>query len=137
MQLVAFIQSRMQVENDIAGFFVLVAPAGLIYGWYFYFTRIRREPAGWRNRVSVLSLVLASSGALLWPFMTIFVPKADWGTYVGVDQQVHFVESWEKVAVRTLLAAFVLSFFGRPRLIVPLVIACFGTTLFWFFTTMP
>jgi hypothetical protein len=127
----------MQVESDVAAFIVLLAPVGLIYGWYFYFTKIRPEPATWRNRISVLSLTLASLGALLWPITMVFAPKADWQSYVGAAQQVHFVESWEKVAVRILLVAFVLCLFGRPRLIAPVAVACFGTTLFWFFSTMP
>jgi hypothetical protein len=137
MYLLALTRSRMQVESDIAGLIALLAPVGLIYGWHFYFTRIRREPAGWRNRISVSSLVLASLGALLWPITMIFAPKADWSGYVGVAQQVHFVESWEKVAARALLVAFVLCFFGRPRLIAPVAVACLGTTLFWFFSTIP
>jgi hypothetical protein len=137
MHFLAFEPSRMHVENDIAGLIALLAPLGLIYGWYFYFTRIRCEPTGWRNRISVLSLSLASVGALLWPVTMIFAPKADWGSYVGVDRQVHFVESWEKVAVYTLLVAFVLCFFGRPRLIAPVAVACLGITLFWFSSTIP
>lgn len=137
MHAVAFAPSKMEVEGDIAGFIALLAPLGLIYGWHFYFSRIRREPAGWRNRIGVSSLALASVGALLWPVAMIFAPKADWQSYVGVAQQVHFVESWEKVAVRTLLVAFVLCFFGRPRLIAPVAVACLGTTLFWLFSTMP
>ena len=31
----------------------------------------------------------------------IVSPKADWSNYVGVAEQLHFVELWEKVAVRT------------------------------------
>ncbi len=127
----------MQVEGDIAGFIALLAPIGLVYGSYFYSTRIRREPAAWRNRIRVSSLVLASLGALLWPVTMIFAPKADWRSYLGVAEQVHFVESWEKAAVRILLVAFVLCFFGRARLIVPITVASIGTTLFWLFSTMP
>jgi hypothetical protein len=127
----------MQIEGDIAAFIALLAPVGLIYGWHFYLTKIRREPATWRNRISTSSMVLASLGALLWPVTMILAPKADWRTYVGMAQQVQFVELWEKVAVRTLLVAFVLCFFGRPRLIVPTAVACIGTTLFWLFSTMP
>jgi hypothetical protein len=137
MYLLAFTPSRMQVEMDIAGIVALLAPVGLIYSWHFYLTRSRREPAGWRNRISVSALVLASVGALLWPITRIVAPKADWSSYVGVAQQLHFVESWEKVAVRTLLVAFVLCFFGRPRLIAPIAVACIGTTLFWAFSNMP
>jgi hypothetical protein len=136
MHLVAVTPSRMQVESDIAGFVALLAPIGLIYGWHFYVTRIRLEATNWQNRISLLSLVLTSLGALLWPITMIFAPKADWGSYVGVPQQLHFVESWERVAVRTLFVAFALCFFGRPRLIAPVGVACLGTALFWLFSTM-
>jgi hypothetical protein len=136
MQILALAVSKMEVEADIAFFIALLAPIGLIYGWRFYSAKIRLEPAGWRNRISVLSLALASLGALLWPITMIFAPKADWINYVGVARQVDFVEWWEKVAVRTLLVAFVLCFFGRPRLIAPIAVACLGTTLFWAFSTI-
>jgi len=137
MLLLEFMPSRMQVEMDIAGIIALLGSVGLIYGWHFYLTRIRQEPAGWRNRISLSSLVLASTGALLWPITRMVAPKADWSSYVGVAQQLHFVESWGKIAVRILLVAFVLCFFGRPRLIVPIAVACIGTTLFWAFSNMP
>jgi hypothetical protein len=136
MQILAIAVSKMEVEGDIAFFIALLAPIGLIYGWRFYFAKLRLEPARWRNRISVLSLVLASLGALLWPITMIFAPKADWIHYVGVARQIDFVEWWEKVAVRTLLVAFVLCFLGRPRLIVPIAVACLGTTLFWAFSTL-
>jgi hypothetical protein len=136
MHLLAFAVSRMAVEGNVAFFIALFAPIGLIYSWHFYFTRIRREPASWRNRISVSSLVLASVGASLVPLTRIFAPTADWSSYVGVARQVDFVEAWEKVAVRTLLVAFVLCFFGRPRLIAPIAVACLGTTLFWMFSTI-
>jgi hypothetical protein len=137
MNLVAFAPSKMQVENDIAAVIALLAPVGLIYGWYFYSARIRHEPAGSRNRITVLSLVLASLGALLWPATMMLAPKADWGSYVGVAEQLHFVESCEKVAVRILLVALALCFFGRPRLIAPVAVACIGTILFWTLSTIP
>jgi hypothetical protein len=129
-------KSGMQIEMDILGFIALLAPVGLIYSWHFYFTRIRKELAGWRNRASLSSLVLATLGALLLPITMIFAPKANWSSYVGVAEQVHFVESWEKVAVRTLLVALVLCFFGRPRLIGPIAVACIGTAIFWMGSTM-
>ncbi|MHB8413289.1 MAG: hypothetical protein ACYDDI_15275 [Candidatus Acidiferrales bacterium] len=127
----------MQIDTDIGGVIILLVPVALIYGWYFYFAKIWREPVGWRNRLSLLSLVLVSLGALLWPITMMFAPKSDWTSYVGVAHQVEFVESWEKVGVRTLLVAFVLCFFGRPRLIAPIAVACVATALLWLFTTMP
>ena len=53
---------------------VLFAPVALIYSWYFYFTKMRRESAGWRNRVTLISLALASLAALLLPVMVMLMP---------------------------------------------------------------
>jgi hypothetical protein len=123
MHVLAFMPSRMQLENGILGFLILLAPSGLIYGWYFYFAKIRYEPAGWRNRISVLSLVLSSMEVLIWPVTMMLAPKADRRIYEGVPQQIHFIYSWERVVLRALFATLVLCFFGRPRLIVPIAVA--------------
>ena len=116
---------------------VLLAPAGFIYSWHFYFTQMRREPTGWRNRVTMLSLALASLAALLWPVMMMLMPRADWGSGVGVDRQFQWVESWHRPILRSLLVALLLCLFGRPRLIAPIAIACVGTAVFWLLSTAP
>jgi hypothetical protein len=124
--------------SDIAEIMVVfLAPVGLIYSWHFYLTQMRKESTGWRNRVTLLSLALVSLAALLWPVMALLMPRADWGSGVGVDHQVQWVESWHRPIFRTLLVAFFLCLFGRPRLIAPIAIACFGTALFWLFSTAP
>lgn len=134
--LAALTQSRMEIEYDFAGIVALLAPVALIYSWYFYLTKIRKEPFTWRTGVTLLSLALLSVGALLWPVTMILAPKADWSTYAGVADQVNFVGSWAKIAVRTASVALLLCFFGRPSLIAPMAVACVGTVLFWFFTTL-
>jgi hypothetical protein len=116
---------------------VLLAPIGLIYSWHFYLTQMRGESPGWRNRVTLLSLELVSLVALLWPVMFVLMPRADWGSGLGVGHQAEWVESWHRPIFRTLLVAFFLCLFGRPRLIAPIAIACVGTALFWLFSTMP
>jgi hypothetical protein len=136
VRLAALRALSMRTQNDIAGLIVLLAPVGLIYSWYFYLAKIQKEPASWRNRISLLSLVLVSLGVLLWPVMTLLAPRADWTTYVGVPEQIQWTESWQKPIVRTLLGAFLLSVFGRPRLIAPIAVACVGTVLFWIFSSM-
>ena len=105
---------------------VFLAPVALIYSWHFYFTQMRKEPTAWRNRVTLLSLALVSLTALLWPAMLMFMPRADWGSGVGVDHQVQWIESWHRPIFRTLLVASLLCLFGRPRLIAPIAIACVG-----------
>jgi hypothetical protein len=125
------------VENTIATVLILLAPLGLLYGWFFYLKRMRREPRSWRSLISVVSLSLVSIAVLLWPAMALLTPQADWGTGVGVGHQVQWVEACERAAFRTLLAALVLSLFGRPRLILPIAVACVGSALFWNFSTIP
>ena len=127
----------MQVENNLAGIVVILAPVGLIYSWYFYFSKLRREPSRWRNKISLIALVLASLILLLWPAAMIFAPKVHSATYVGAPEYQKFVDTWMKVAVRALILPFVLCFLGRPRLIAPIAVACVGTALFWLFSSMP
>jgi hypothetical protein len=128
----------MERAADIAEIVVvLLAPVGLIYSWHFYLTQMNRESAGWRNRVTLLSLALVSLVAFLWPVMFMLMPRADWGNGLGVGHQVEWIESWHRPILRTLLVAFLLCFFGRPCLIAPIAIACVGAAVFWISSTMP
>jgi hypothetical protein len=123
--------------NTVVTIFILLSPAGLVYAWVFYWTRMKTEPGNWRSRVTLASLVLASIAILLWPICRVLMPKADWQTWAGVGHQLQWVDSWEKVAVRILLVALILCFFGRPRLIIPIAVASVGAALFWVFSNIP
>ena len=128
----------MKGANFVATIIILLAPVGLIYSWAFYLRRMRREPTtSWRNRATLLSLTLVSLAALLWPIMMVLMPRADWGSGLGVNHQVQWVEAWHTPIFRTLLVALVLSLFGRRRLMAPMTVACVGTAMFWLFSTMP
>jgi len=114
-----------------ATIFVLLAPLAVIYGWVWYFTPASGEPTGWRSRATVLSLALVSLVILLWLEMTLRMPGADWRTGSGVALQVYWVGTRLGIALKGLLGAIVLCCLGRPRLIVPIVVACFGLALLW------
>jgi hypothetical protein len=131
------VKTEMQIEMDVLGFIALLAPVGLVYSWYFYWTRMRKAPPHWRDRVTLLSLGLVSLVVLLWPVMMMLSPRADWGSGLGVAHQVQWVESWHTPILRSLLVAFVLAMLGRRRLIGPIAIACLGTAIFWVGSTMP
>jgi hypothetical protein len=111
------------VRDGIAGMTVIEitilfsVPAALIYGWIFYLTRMRTEPASWRNRSTLLSLTLVSLVALLWPVMLVLIPRADWERGIGVAHQIDWIESWHRPVLRTLLLALVLGALGRPALL--------------------
>ncbi len=114
--------------NAIAILLVLLSPVGLVYSWWFYLTRMKKEQTGWRKRVTLLALSLVSLVVLLWPVMVAVSPRAD---------DVDWIESWHRPVFRTLLVALVLGLFGRPRLILPIAVACVGTAVFWLISTMP
>lgn len=123
--------------NTVATILILLSPAGLVYAWIFYWVRMKTGPGNWRGHVTLASLVLASVAILLWPISRVLMPRADWSSGAGVAHQVQWADSWEKYAVRILLIALILCFFGRPRLIMPIAVACVGAALFWDFTNMP
>lgn len=127
----------MKSGNVVATIIILLAPVGLIYSWAFYFTKMRGEPTGWRHHVTLVSMALVSLVVLLWPIMLELSPRADWGSGLGVDHQVQWLEAWHTPIFRTLLVALALALLGRPRLIVPIVVACIGTAMFWLSSTMP
>ena len=130
-------ETAVRLTSDLAAFLILLSQTGLIYGWYFYFARMRKSVFSWRDRSSMTSLVLASLVALFWPLMMVFTPKADWISGVGVAHQVEWVNSCTRLALWALLVSFVVALFGRPRLIAPILIACVGAAVFWIGTTMP
>jgi hypothetical protein len=127
----------MTVGNMIGVLLVLLTPIALIYAWVCYFTPADKEPRGWRSRATLFSLALASLAAVLWLEMMIRLPGADWRTGAGVVHQVAWEYARTRAAFGVLLLAFVLSLFGRPRLILPVALACIGTAAFWLFSTMP
>ena len=130
-------RARMRAEELISTIITLLAPVGLIYSWFFYFARIRKEPSRWRNRASFSSMTLVSLVVLTWPLMVALVPKVDWVSGNGVDREMQWVEAWHPPILRALLVALVLAFLGRPRLILPMGVACVGTAMFWIMSTMP
>jgi hypothetical protein len=130
----------MKGGDLVATIIIILAPAGLIYSWTFYLFYLRRmksEPTGWRHYVTLLSMALVSLVVLLWPIMFALAPQADWRIGRGVDHQVQWLEAWHRPIFRSLLVALVLALLGRPRLIVPMAVACIGTAMFWLFSTMP
>lgn len=67
----------------------------------------------------------------------LFKPGADWSSGAGVGHQVAWVYARARAALYALLAALVICFIGRLRLILPIAVACIGTGMFWLFSTMP
>jgi len=124
-------------ENAIATVIVLLAPVGLAYAWYFYLVTMSKELWGWRKWVTVVDLGLVSVAIVMWPVARVMAPEVNWQTWAGAGAYMRWVDAWERQAMRMLLVALVLSLFGRPRLIGPIVVACVGTGLLWIFSNIP
>jgi hypothetical protein len=127
----------MRLENIVVTVVVFLAPASVIYGWYLFFVRVRNVETGWRSRVTFLSLFLVSLAILMWPVMAVFMPHADPIRNTGFEQQLYWGLVWGRIALIILLLALILGLIGRARLILPIVVACIGTGLFWIFSTVP
>jgi len=74
---------------------------------------------------------MIASGAVLLRF----VMPALWGSDFG--GQVRMAQAWTKVSVRMCAVALVLGLVGRPRFIVPIVVASLATAGFWVLSTIP
>jgi hypothetical protein len=108
----------------IAGFFCFV------YTWFVLLRMSPDQPFPWRDRISLFALIIASGAVVLR-----FVMPAIWGSDFGA--QVRMAQAWTKVNIRMCAVALVLGFVGRPRFIVPLVVACLATAGFWVMSTIP
>lgn len=114
--------------------FVLIGLfAGLIgfaYAWFSLLKTSADKSFAWRDWISMGAIGLASLAVVLR-----FVMPAFWGTEFGM--QVRAAQAWTRVSLRICAVALILGLVGRPRLVVPIVFACFGTALFWVMSTIP
>jgi hypothetical protein len=128
------------VSTSVQVFILASCIAGLIgfaSAWVSLFKRPENKFFGWRDCVSVGALSLASLAALLRIVLPGLMPAANWGTGAGVDAQIHVVQVLTKVSVRLCALALVVGLVGRPRFILPIALACFGTAVFWIMSTVP
>src|SRR5262249_41421065 len=108
-----------------------------VYAWFFLLRRSTDSSFSWRERISFLALILASSAAASRFVMPAFMPKANWGTGVGVAAQVHLEAVWRKIGVEAACVALILALIGRPRLIAPIATASLSIAFFWILSTIP
>ena len=114
--------------------FVILTPFAWAAAWVFALRAILKEPKSWRNRISIGSLGLLTLIGLLWLPVAVYSSGTESAASAGFAVHMKNVQEWSKFAGRGCVLPLVLSFFGRPRLIAPIAMACIGTALFWFFT---
>jgi hypothetical protein len=45
------------------------------------------------------------------------------------------IEVWHRIVFKFFAVGFMLSIFGRPKVIAPIMVSAIGLTLFWIFST--
>src|SRR5438874_10767865 len=112
--------------------FVIFAPFAWGTSCWFGLKAITEEPKSWRNRVSICSLTIVTLAGLLWlPAALFLAHKRSGSNFFGT------AHGWAAMAILICACALVLSLFGKPRLVTPIVFTCLGTASFWFGTTIP
>ena len=71
---------------------------------------------------------------ILWPIMAVFAPGGAYSTEWW-DRATMYIETWRKIVFKICALGLLASLFGRPRTIVPIIVAAIGVALFWLFTT--
>jgi uncharacterized membrane protein len=108
----------------IAGFFCFA------YSWFVLLKKSHDKSFRWRDRVSVLALLVLAGAVLLRFVMPVF-----WGS--DFSREVHTAQACTRVSVRGCAVALLLGLAGRPRLILPVVVASLATASFWVMSTIP
>ena len=75
-------------------------------------------------------LVIASGAVLMRFVMPVF-----WGS--DFSGKIQVAQAWTNVSVRMCAVALVLGLAGRPHFIVPPIVACLATAVFWVMSTIP
>jgi len=115
--------------------FVILTPFAWATASILAWRAILEDPKSWRNRVSLAALGLLTLFGLLWLPIAGYASGSDSLAGAEVGARIDQFEAWAKFAGRGSAVALVLSLFGRPQLIAPIVIACIGTAFFWYFTS--
>jgi len=81
--------------------------------------------------VSLFALAIVTITGLLWlPAGFHAARNPGTGNYRTIDE-------WTAAAIVVCGSALILSLLGRPKLIIPIALTCFGTAAFWIGTTIP
>ena len=111
--------------------FIFAAPVACFLAWWLLIAAYKQEPPSWRNRISFLSLVLLTITILLFVPIRMYNSGAGWKTALGFDTHMRHTLLAAAIAIRTCAVAFIVSVFGKPKLIALIVIACIGTWMLW------
>ncbi len=109
---------------------VIAGVAAFFYAWFRLLKTSVEKLFSWRDGISMAAIALATVAVFLR-----FVMPAFWGSDFG--DQVRFADKWAAVSLKICALGLLVTFFGRPRLIAPIGIACVGTAVFWVMSTIP
>jgi hypothetical protein len=116
---------------SLLNLFLILTPFAWGVACWFTVKGIAQDRNNWRTRTSFVALAIATvEGLSFLPVMMIV------GHHPGM-QNVRALDADAAAAVVVGGIALVVSFFGKPKLIVPIVLTCLGTASFWIAATIP
>jgi hypothetical protein len=111
--------------------FIVLTPFAWGTACWFALKAIALDRKNWRNKVSVTALGITTLAGLL------SLPAGFYSAHSPGTGKFRTIDEWTAVAVVMCGLALVLSLLGRPKLIIPIALACMGTASFWIGTTIP
>lgn len=117
------------LEEAIAAVGILLWIPGLIIGWIGY--RKLRQQISWRTRVSRIVLITLSLTPVLILAGMVAAPNLDLPNGKGWEKLPAWKSLWTRTVMWPVIAAFIGSFFARPRLILPLSITALSFAFIW------
>ena len=111
--------------------FLILTPFAWGAACSFTLKAIAQDRNNWRTRTSSVALAIATVAGLLFLPVMMMV-----GRHPGM-QNVRTLDAYAATSVVVCGVALVVSFFGKPKLIVPIVLTCLGTASFWIAATIP
>jgi hypothetical protein len=118
------------VWDLVAVAILLAGAAGFVYSWFRLLRSYTEKSLRSRDWLSFAAIVLVSAVVILW-FVMQATSRHDFG------DQVRFADRCAKVSIGICGVAMLAGFLGRPRLVVPVTLACFGVAVFWILSTIP
>lgn len=117
---------------------VFVTPLTLALGWKWAIEAFRENRTNWRNKASLVAVILVTIAVVCWPIMGATVPKINWSSRSAGDDYGRAstaIEHWHRVVLKFTAAGLLVSVFGKPRAILPIAFSAIGVSVFWIVST--
>lgn len=129
----------MHWKNIVINLLIAFSPVALTISAVLGVRISRQDSANRRNRFSLVAVLFLLAAAGLWPAVWMYRPPLPLQTdpnYLQAVNRAHlYVQTFRWFGIALCILALASSFFGRLRIVVPVLMASAGTVLFWWVST--